>query len=104
MRLFVYGTLKRKQEKDTHYVNGSLYNVGYFPALILDGAKLISGQVLNVTDEILRNLDRYEGVPDLYTRERTTAFSLEDGAAEEVWVYQWARGIEELEEIDGWKL
>lgn len=103
MRLFCYGTLKGAG-KDTHYVNGKLYSVGFFPAIILNGEKRIAGQILNVTELELQHLDRYEGVPDLYTRERTTAFSLEDGAAEEVWVYQWARGIEELEEIDGWKL
>lgn len=95
----VYGTLKHDRP-DTHYIMGTIYDVGMFPAIILGGNKKVSVQVLGVTDDDLRNLDRYEGVPSLYTRERTTAFSFEDGSAEDVWVYQWARSTNDLELIE----
>lgn len=88
---------------DDFVVKGKLYDIGHFPGIKLGDEKEIPGQVAVVSDEKLARLDRYEGVPTLYTREKTKARPLSgDGEAIDVWVYQWAGGTETYREIDKW--
>ena len=48
----------------------------------------VRGELLLVSDCCLEELDDFEGVPDLFTRERV---ELEDGT--EAWAYQYARQV-----------
>jgi gamma-glutamylcyclotransferase (GGCT)/AIG2-like uncharacterized protein YtfP len=60
-KVFVYGTLRPGHDA-THYVQGWLYNLGWYPGLILDplGA-IIACEIIEADDEHLRYLDIYEG-------------------------------------------
>ena len=97
--VFVYGTLKRGHSNH-HWIHGAdrlgpaslpglrLYDLGPFPmALALDPASTamappVLGEVYAVTPAQLAALDRLEGTPRLYRRER---WPLADGRR--VWVY-----------------
>jgi gamma-glutamylaminecyclotransferase len=78
--LFVYGTLMRG-EANHRLLRGSqfigtaktvrgfsLFDHGYFPAMVRMGDSIVSGEVFEITDETLRALDRLEGYPILYGR------------------------------------
>lgn len=82
IHLFVYGTLRggggaahllRGCERITvGKVRGSLYDLGAYPALVLDDAGEVEGEVWRCEDaEVLRALDDYEGVGEgLFRRVR----------------------------------
>ncbi|HEY1697927.1 MAG TPA: gamma-glutamylcyclotransferase family protein [Polyangiaceae bacterium] len=82
MRVFVYGTLlsgegNHRQLRGARrlYVRRTeprytLVSLGRFPALLEDGTTSVVGEVYEVDDELLSQLDRFEGVPTLYRRER----------------------------------
>lgn len=81
--VFVYGTLKRKNQvrgldsfgnaeflgvaftTDSAY---SLYDLGLFPAVTLDGHNIIHGEVWQVDDQTMDILDSIEGYPNFYNR------------------------------------
>jgi len=89
-RLFVYGSLKRGFSH--HGVLGGapfegpartaqgfrLVLQGEYPALVRGGTGCVHGEVYRVTDELVVELDRFEGCPDLYRRELV---SLDDGSS-----------------------
>jgi gamma-glutamylcyclotransferase (GGCT)/AIG2-like uncharacterized protein YtfP len=103
-KLFVYGTLKLEAE-DTHEIKARMWDVGQFPCIKLREAHddLVTGQIIDVTESDLEKLDRYEGVPILYTREKTIAHKIGDSApGEEVFVYEWAGNTSSLQEIATW--
>jgi len=90
--LFVYGTLKRGLVN--HHLLGEaafageaempgvdLYDLGPFPMAIA-GDGTASGELYRVDGERLLHLDRFEGAPRLYRRER---LPLTDGRR--VWIY-----------------
>lgn len=95
MKLFVYGTLKdraRARGGVDAFIHGNIYDLGPYPAIRLGGNGVVHGLAYEVDEKELRELDRYEGVPTLYTREQTTAV-FDDGREELVWVYQFARPL-----------
>jgi len=101
--VFVYGTLKNQQKADDYSIKGRLFDIGHFPGIVLEEHKEIPGQIALVSDKRLASLDRYEGVPNLYTREKTLAQPLNGaGGAVDVWVYQWAGNTDDYKEIDKW--
>jgi len=104
-KLFVYGTLKMEPE-DTHEIDARMWNVGQFPCVKLFRTPTdsrVSGQILDVTMADLERLDRYEGVPVLYTRETTTAYTIGDNSpGEEVFIYEWAGNTDGLDRISYW--
>lgn len=79
-KVFVYGTLKRGYHNFEGYlakekllgeaqVEGILLHCGGFPALSLaDKFTWIKGEVYEVSDQALDNMDRLEGHPDWYNR------------------------------------
>ena len=75
--VFVYGTLRRGQERDINHlrpaplfignaqVKGTLYNLGSYPGLRLMGehqVELVRGEVYQITPELERQLDEIEEV------------------------------------------
>lgn len=103
-KVFVYGTLKSKNRRDNFYVKGTLFHLGAFPGIKLGDVGNIPGQVVEVSEVDLEDLDRYEGVPHLYVRKRTWAYSRanEDIFPEEVWVYEYNKSTDNYSEIDEW--
>ena len=103
-KLFVYGTLKLEPE-DTHYILARMWDVGQFPCIKLRApfSDLVTGQLLDVTEKDLERLDRYEGVPRMYTREKTMAYRIgEESPSKEVFVYEWAGETSGLRRIASW--
>ena len=88
-KLFVYGTLRTGKGKPAH-IRGILWDLGPFPAVtnIDEVENRIPGEIIDVTDEELKNFDIYEGVPNLYQRMQT-----ETTMDDEVWVYVWNKSI-----------
>lgn len=98
MLMFVYGTLKRGHGNN-HYMQGCEFlgeavsaAAGYsmtgmgFPLLFKGGCQRVRGEVWRVTADALKGIDRLEGHPDWYRRERRT-FVLESGEKVVAWVY-----------------
>jgi len=87
MNIFVYGTLRLDQSafglmrgrvnflRSTRVPFMKLLNLGAFPGMINDPAResTVLGDLFEINDgeavKLLEDLDFYEGVPDLYTRE-----------------------------------
>ena len=93
--VFVYGTLKREMANHRRLAGARfvgpaqlgglhLYDLGPFPMAVAtdDPAAMLQGEVYGVDAVQLADLDRFEGVPRLYERQR---HQLSDGRA--VWVY-----------------
>lgn len=108
--VFVYGTLMRAGANHPvllrlgcSFVGGArtreprtLVDLGPYPALLpADRAAsrpttCIEGELWEIDDEALRELDAFEGSPELYTRERIALVTAE-GEALEAFVYALAR-------------
>jgi gamma-glutamylaminecyclotransferase len=80
MRLFVYGTLRRG-EAGHGLLRGArllgeaktepeftLLDMGEWPAVVEGGRTAVAGELYEVDEALLLELDRYEDVPDLYLR------------------------------------
>jgi gamma-glutamylcyclotransferase (GGCT)/AIG2-like uncharacterized protein YtfP len=67
-------------------VNGSLYDLGPYPGLILnESSGLVTGEVYEVDDEVLNEMDRFEATSN-YLR-KPVEISL-DGEKRIGWVYE----------------
>lgn len=103
-KVFVYGTLrpstKGKEVGETVLVPGYLYDLGWYPGIDLRSSletdSRVVCEVIEVDDEGLRSLDRYEGYSpsnpktSLYIRE-----SYEDG-----FIYVWNSSFEGYDLIE----
>jgi gamma-glutamylcyclotransferase (GGCT)/AIG2-like uncharacterized protein YtfP len=82
--VFIYGTLKSGQCRSgsmsmARYLgialttpNFAMYNVGSYPALIFDDLASdhrVCGELYECDEELMKDLDRIEGVPHLYKRD-----------------------------------
>lgn len=79
-RVFVYGTLRRGEANHYRLAGAerlgehrtepcfSLYDLGAYPGLTRGGATAIVGEVYRLDAAALRQLDRLEDYPRLYTR------------------------------------
>jgi gamma-glutamylcyclotransferase (GGCT)/AIG2-like uncharacterized protein YtfP len=103
--LFVYGTLK-SGFWNHHYLEDSEYlgkaetkekyamYVGGIP-FVVKGQKVstIKGEVYEVSKDVLKEIDRLEGHPFAYRREKVKV-KLEDGKEVEAWMYFWRNNVE----------
>lgn len=93
---FVYGTLKRGYGNNvllnrakfvgtaTTVSGGFRMMDGGFPMVFTDGLFNIKGEVFEVSEEeTVKNLDRLEGVPSLYTREKVVVHLTDNSGAED---------------------
>ncbi len=92
-RVFTYGTLRRGERAATLMREASfvdvalteprftLFDLGAYPAAVPGGVHAIAGELYDVSPELLAMLDRFEGVPELYRRERVVA------GHREAWIY-----------------
>lgn len=109
--VFVYGTLMSGYGADINKfgmdcvrqvgertIHGQMFNVGAFPGVILnDGDDTVHGELYEILDDrIILALDRYEGTPNLYTREVVNV--LEDGI--ETYVYQFNSSLSGLDRVE----
>ena len=72
--VFVYGTLRRGQERDINRLQpaplfmgnsqtkGTLYDLGNYPGVRLGGVQWVQGEVYQITPELERQLDEIEEV------------------------------------------
>jgi gamma-glutamylcyclotransferase (GGCT)/AIG2-like uncharacterized protein YtfP len=72
--VFVYGTLRRGEERDINRlapaprwvghasVAGTLHHLGAYPGLVLGGQDLVRGEVYEISPELERQLDEIEEV------------------------------------------
>ena len=72
--VFVYGTLRRGQERDINHlqpapvfmglgkINGTLYDLGSYPGVRLGGLNWVHGEVYQITPELECQLDEIEEV------------------------------------------
>lgn len=86
-KVFVYGTLKSGGairglnqfgegavivgKAQTVYPDYDMIDLGAFPGVVKGGTYKIEGEVWEVSDEVMEQLDAIEGYPDFYDREPT---------------------------------
>lgn len=106
--VFVYGALRSGAShawrmKDSALIgpakiSGTLVKVDWYPGLVLSGEGVVLGEVYAVSDEVLAELDVFEGVGVADDRNGEYArvkgkVSLADGSVAECWVYEWLLGV-----------
>ena len=112
--LFVYGTLregasnawrvKEANRLGLADVEGILIKVDWYPGLILGNGGRVVGDVYEVGVELLHALDAFEGIGGDQCRgeyRRVKVEGLMDGETVELWVYEWLKGVEGYEVIEG---
>ncbi len=106
--IFVYGALRKGASNDWRMkearwlgpaeVAGTLVKIDWYPGLVLGDGGLVKGEVYEVGPDLLKELDEFEGIGleddrnGEYQRIRVEVQL--DGESEEVWIYEWLKGIE----------
>jgi len=106
-KVFVYGTLKkgfganRILGSDAKFLGRAvtgkgyrLLDIGAFPALQNRGDSVVHGELYEVSSNQIIHLDRYEGVPSLYTKGTVTVTVDVDNKEHEANTYLWAKDSE----------
>lgn len=113
-RVFVYGALRKgasnawRMERADFLgkatVFGILVKVDWYPGLVLEGETLVQGEVYEVDEQTLRELDEFEGIGvkdernDEYKRVLALA-QLESGEEWECSIYEWQLGVANYEVV-----
>ena len=101
-RVFVYGTLMRGQRandmlKDSKYLgvyclkDYGMFSCGSYPGIKEMKGDQVIGEVYEIDEEILSNLDRYEGEGSLYCRSEVVVANAE--GAIDVYVYTYLGNV-----------
>ena len=112
--LFVYGALRKGASNDWRMegarwlgaaeVPGTLVKIDWYPGLVLGGESLVKGEVYEVSEGLLRELDEFEGIGLTDERNgeyhRIRAKVNLTGNPTEVWIYEWLKGVSEYEIVD----
>ncbi len=110
--LFVYGALRKGASNDWRMkdadwlgpatVPGTLVAIDWYPGLVLTGDGVVKGEVYQISDALLAELDAFEGIgrgaddrPGEYHRIKASV-QLAEGP-KEVWIYEWLKGIDDYE-------
>ena len=108
-RLFVYGSLMRGCQHHDRMVTAvfiraaatspgyRLVAAGEYPALVRGGRGRVSGELFEVDDHLIRALDEFEDVPELYQR---SSVGIDDGSVAVAYVMQPSQ-VSGLAEIEG---
>lgn len=112
--VFVYGALRQgasnawRMERASIVgkatVVGTLVKVDWYPGLVLGGERLVHGEVYQVDEQTLCELDEFEGIgvedsrSDEYKRVET-AVQLDDGRTLMCQIYEWQLGVEDYEVV-----
>jgi gamma-glutamylcyclotransferase (GGCT)/AIG2-like uncharacterized protein YtfP len=105
--IFVYGTLRRGGSQHFRMagaefiaagtVRGRLYGIDWYPGLALDETgDEVTGEVYQVSAELLENLDAFEG-PE-YRRVRVMIM-LADESRQDAWLWEWLGACDENQRI-----
>lgn len=111
--VFVYGTLLKGEINHSYYLCDStckgnaaasgyiMYNIGAFPGIV-PGEGTVPGELYEVDDETMDNLDYLEGEGSLYIREKT-AVTMPTGEETMAWIYVYNGSVDGLERIPVWR-
>jgi gamma-glutamylcyclotransferase (GGCT)/AIG2-like uncharacterized protein YtfP len=93
-KVFVYGTLRPHATPGgwTHSLMGyMMYDYGRFPFITKELSGVVRGEIIEVTDKQLKELDKYENTASgLYTRETVSVLTRRElgfGDVDDVFVY-----------------
>jgi gamma-glutamylcyclotransferase (GGCT)/AIG2-like uncharacterized protein YtfP len=117
--LFVYGTLKEPRRLEALIgtvsqwracghgtVQGRLYDVGPYPALVAsaDTNDQVPGVLIELASgsAALARLDAYEGVADGWYERRRISMRLTDGTRQDAWAYIYRGSVDGLPRIVEW--
>jgi len=112
--LFVYGTLKRGHynhhfleraqfvdEAATFEPHWHMYSMGAFP-VVVNGSRKIPGELyLCKYANTLRDVDRLEGNPFMYCREKILV-ETKSGLLYEAWMYVYKGATDQLHMVEEW--
>jgi gamma-glutamylaminecyclotransferase len=105
MKIMVYGTLKKGRGnhsllEDCPFLGKAntlpaftMFSLGGFPGVVAKGNTSIRGEIYDVLDEVLHDLDRLEGHPRWYERKPITA-QMENGEVVVAHMYILPNGYE----------
>ena len=113
--VFVYGSLRQGASNawrmnDSLFVSratvgGTWVKVDWYPGLVLDGESQVLGDVYQVNDKVLAELDAFEGIEAAdgtqaeYRRVKSQVL-LDNGEFLDCLVYEWLLGLEGYQKIE----
>ena len=112
--VFVYGALRKgasnawRMERARFVgeatVKGTLVKVDWYPGLVLEGDTMVAGEVYEVDEQNLKELDEFEGVGiedarnDEYKRV-TVEVQLKEAESRTCQIYEWQLGTSDYEVV-----
>ena len=109
-KVFVYGALRRGASNHWRMegaqllgettVTGTLVKIDWYPGVVLEGETSVYGEVYEIDEKILAELDEFEGIGNdsqAGEYERVTTVIDIDGRSHEVFLYEWQKGVSDYE-------